>query len=115
MIDDYKSDTDFAQIYEQVEQGVPVSPYSIKEGFFMFGSRLCITKDLQDKVMQESHEPPYAGHKSAQSTIQAMELYFYWPTMRQDINDYISKCLTNINHLLSNQDVGTSQTKRSYQ
>ena len=34
MIDDYKSDIDFAQIYEKVEQGVPISPYSIKEGFF---------------------------------------------------------------------------------
>ncbi|MCO5563944.1 hypothetical protein L7F22_017596 [Adiantum nelumboides] len=94
MIDDYKSDTDFAQIYEQVEQGILVSPYSIKEGFLMFGPRLCITKALRDKVMQESHEPPYAGHRSAQPTIQAMELYFYWPTMRQDVSDYISKCLT---------------------
>ncbi|MCO5571313.1 hypothetical protein L7F22_025051 [Adiantum nelumboides] len=49
---------------------------------------------LRDKVMQESHEPPYADHRSAQPTIQAMELYFYWPTMRQDVSDYISKCLT---------------------
>ena len=46
MIDDYKSDTNFAQIYEQVEQGVPVSPYSIKEGFLMFGSCLGITNDF---------------------------------------------------------------------
>ena len=81
MIDDYKSDSDFAQIYEQVEQGVLVSPYPIKEGFFMFGSRLCITKDLRDKVTQESHEPPFASHRNAQPTTQAMELYFYWPTM----------------------------------
>ena len=57
----------------------------------MFSSRLCITKTLRDKVMQESHEPPYAGHRSAQPTIQAMEIYFFWLTMRQDINEYISK------------------------
>ena len=44
--------------------------------------------------MQERHEFHYAGHRSAQPTIQAMELYFYWLTMRQDVNDYISKCLT---------------------
>ncbi|MCO5564104.1 hypothetical protein L7F22_017760 [Adiantum nelumboides] len=49
---------------------------------------------LSSYMIFESHEPPYAGHRSAQPTIQAMELYFYWPTMRQDVSDYISKCLT---------------------
>ena len=43
--------------------------------------------------MQESHEPPYAGDISAQPTIQAMWIYFFWPTMRHDINEYISKCM----------------------
>ena len=57
MIDDYKSDIDFAQIYEQVQQGVPISPYSIKEGFLMFGTHLCITKCLRYKVKLENHEP----------------------------------------------------------
>ena len=93
MVDDYLTDEDFAQIYDQVKQGTPISPYSLKEGFLMFGSRLCITKTLREKVMQECHEPPYAGHRGVQATIQGMEIYFYWPTMRQDINDYISKCL----------------------
>ena len=50
MIDDYKSDIDFAQIYEQGEKGVLISPYAIKEGFLMFGFSLCITKNLWDKV-----------------------------------------------------------------
>ena len=60
----------------------------------MFGSCLCIIKSLWDKVMQQSHEPPYASHKSAQLTIQAMDLYLYWQIVRrivrQDVNDYIS-------------------------
>ena len=81
MIDNYKSDTNFAQIYEQVEQGVPISLDSIQEEFLMFGSHLCITKTIWDKVMQQSLESPYAGLRSAQSTIQAIELYFYWGKM----------------------------------
>ena len=93
MINDYKSDPDFAIIYEQVEQGQQITPYSLKEGFLMFGPRLCITKTLREKVMKESHEPPYAGHRSAQPTIQAMEIYFFWSTMRQDVNEYISQCM----------------------
>ena len=95
IINDYKSDTNFAKIYEQVEQGVLISPYSIKEGFLMFESCLCITKTLWDKVIQESHEPP---HRSENPTIQAMDLYICWLTMQKDVIDYISKFLDMSRH-----------------
>ena len=45
------------------------------------------------KVMSESHEPPYAGHRGIQPTMQAIKTYFYCPHMRQDIEDYVSKCI----------------------
>ena len=48
---------------------------------------------MRAKVMSESHEPPYAGHQGIQPTTQAIELYFYWPHMRQDVEDYVSKCI----------------------
>ncbi|MCO5600479.1 hypothetical protein L7F22_054592 [Adiantum nelumboides] len=43
--------------------------------------------------MYESHAPPYAGHRGIQSTLRAIETYFYWPTMKRDIPDYVSKCV----------------------
>ena len=48
---------------------------------------------MRAKVMSESHKPPYAGHGGIQPTTQAIELYFNWPRMRQDIEDYVSKCI----------------------
>ena len=59
----------------------------------MHGSCLCITKSFQEKVMQEGHEPPYAGHQGAQATITTMEIYFYWPQMSHDIQEYILQCM----------------------
>ena len=59
----------------------------------MHGQCLCITKAFREKVMQESHEPPYANHRGAQATILAMEIYFYWPQMSHDIQEYISQCM----------------------
>ena len=91
MIEEYQHDQDFASIYRDIEQGHPVSSYSIKDGFLMNNSRLCVTKSFRDKVMQESHEPPYAGHRGTQATVQAMEIYFYWPGMQRDIQEYISQ------------------------
>ena len=46
-----------------------------------------------EKVIQQSHDPPYAGHRGAQATIQSMEIYFYWPRMSHDIQEYISQCM----------------------
>ncbi|MCO5602860.1 hypothetical protein L7F22_056999 [Adiantum nelumboides] len=66
---------------------------SYKEEFLLYENRLCVTKDMRGKVMSESHEPPYAGHRGIQPTTKAIELYFYWPHMRQDIEDYVSKCI----------------------
>ena len=93
MVDDYKQDPDFASIYQKLKQGQMISPYSIKDGFLMHGQCLCITKAFREKVMQESHEPPYAGHRGVQATILAMEIYFHWPRMSHDIQEYISQCM----------------------
>ena len=46
MVDDYKHDQDFASIYEKLERGQMIAPYSIKDGFLMHGSCLCITKSF---------------------------------------------------------------------
>ncbi|MCO5548161.1 hypothetical protein L7F22_001619 [Adiantum nelumboides] len=53
----------------------------------------CITRSLREKVMFESHAPPHAGHRGIQTIMKAIETYFYWPTMKGDIQDYVPKCV----------------------
>ena len=77
MIDDYVNDEDYASIMANISNDLPHEPYSLKDGFLLHGSRLCITRNLKDKVMYESHAPPYVGHCGIQATIQAIETYFY--------------------------------------
>ena len=43
--------------------------------------------------MYESHVPPYVGHHGIQATTQAIETYFYWPSMRKDIHTYVEQCM----------------------
>ena len=62
MIDTYEQDEDFAIILNDLTNGITKEPYSLKEGFLMYGTRLCITKNLCGKFMFESYVPPYAGH-----------------------------------------------------
>ncbi|MCO5564532.1 hypothetical protein L7F22_018194 [Adiantum nelumboides] len=89
MIDEYAIDAKF--------QGCNLSHCTREErrtiSFERWLSSLCITHSLREKVMYESHAPPYAGHRGIQSTLKAIETYFYWPTMKRDIPDYVSKCV----------------------
>ena len=93
MIGKYAEDGDYATIMANLESGKTHEPFSLKDGFLLHGSRLCITKNLREKVMYESHAPPYAGHRGIQATTQAIETYFYWPSMRHDIQDYVEQCI----------------------
>ena len=94
MIDKYAQDEDYASIVKDLEEGRAHEHYSLKEGFLMYGSRLCITKDLREKVMDESHAPPYVGHRGIQTTLKALETYFYWPTIKQDVHRFVEECMT---------------------
>ena len=93
MIDDYVNDEDYASIMANISNDLRHEPYSLKDGFLLHGSWICITKNLRDKVMYESHVPPYARHRGIQATNQEIETYFYWPNMRKDINTYVEQCM----------------------
>ena len=84
MIGSYEQDKYFAPIFNDLTNGITKEPYTLKEGFLMYGTRLCIIKNICEKVMFGSHVPPYAGHRGIQPTTQALETYFYWPSMRND-------------------------------
>ena len=74
MINEYVQDEDYASIAANLSNDIPHEPYSLKYGFLLHGSRLYITKNLREKVMYESHVPPYAGHRGIQAITQAIEL-----------------------------------------
>ena len=93
MIDDYTNDEDFASIMATISNNLPHEPYSLKDGFILYGLRLCITKNLREKLMNESHVPPYAGHRGIQATTEAIKNYFCWLSMRKDIHAYVEQCI----------------------
>ncbi|MCO5567368.1 hypothetical protein L7F22_021058 [Adiantum nelumboides] len=91
MIDEYAIDPDFKDVISAIALGKKEEPFTLQDGYLLHGNRLCITRSRLEKVMFESHAPPYAGHRGIQTTMKAIETYFYWPTMKADIQDYVSK------------------------
>jgi hypothetical protein len=39
------------------------------------------------------HNVPYAGHPGYQKTIVAVKSQYYWPDMKKEVSDFISRCL----------------------
>ena len=63
MIEEYVHDDDFSHIFTKLTSDIHHEPFSLKEDFLMHGSKLCITKNVREKFMFESHVPLYVGHR----------------------------------------------------
>jgi hypothetical protein len=60
-----------------------------------FKSRLYIpySVELQLTILDELHKKPYSGHLGYQKMVTALRKLFYWPNMKGDTAEYLSKCL----------------------
>ena len=85
MIDEYATGPNFKDVMSAIAMGKKEEPYHVEDGYLLYDHRLCVTKSLREKVLFESHVPVYAGHRGIQATIKAIEMYFYWPSMKAHI------------------------------
>ena len=94
MKDQYAQDEDFERIFDRLTTGEREEHYALKDGFIMMHGKLCVTKGLRQKVMTESHAPPYSGHRGIDATVRALESFFYWPRLRRDAESFVRDCIT---------------------
>ncbi|MCO5591129.1 hypothetical protein L7F22_045110 [Adiantum nelumboides] len=89
----YAEDEDFARIYDQLINGQRHEHYTLKSDFLTMHGKLCVTKHLRPKVLIEYHAPSYAGHRGIDATVKAVNSFFYWPTLRRDVDAFLRLCL----------------------
>ncbi|MCO5563383.1 hypothetical protein L7F22_017024 [Adiantum nelumboides] len=94
MIDQYATDLDFADIFTRIRDGETVAGYSLREGYLMQKTMLCVTQPLREKVMAKCHCPPYTGHRGIATTMKGIERYFYWPRLKKDVEEFVRSCLS---------------------
>ncbi|MCO5612672.1 hypothetical protein L7F22_066941 [Adiantum nelumboides] len=89
----YAEDEDFARIYDQIINGQCHEHYTLKSDFLMMHGKLCVTKQLRPKILIECHAPSFAGHRGIDATVKAIDTFFYWPTLRRDVDAFVRSCL----------------------
>lgn len=49
--------------------------------------------DIRKSAMRECHDAPWAGHMGRHKTLRLAERLFWWPTMRADVEEFVSTCV----------------------
>ncbi|PNY16671.1 retrotransposon-related protein, partial [Trifolium pratense] len=90
-----QSDHDMSNIIRKCKSGKAPIQYSIRDGLLYWKQRLMIPKDsdLLNKILFEFHTSPIGGHAGITRTIARIKSQFYWQDMKQDITEYVQKCV----------------------
>jgi hypothetical protein len=66
-----------------------------KNGLLRLKSRLYLPNyvDLKSRILDELHKKPYSSHPGYHKMITALRKLFYWPNMKSETTEYLSKCL----------------------
>ena len=48
--------------------------------------------EARSNIIREKHESPIAGHKGVTKTYQRVRQYYYWKTMKKEIQEYVRTC-----------------------
>jgi hypothetical protein len=71
--------------------------YSISgDGMILLRDRVCVPNDdeIKDLILKESHNSQYSVHPGATKMYQDMRKSFWWPGMKRDIANFVTRCLT---------------------
>jgi hypothetical protein len=64
------------------------------DGFVLRGSKVVISDSPDVKRLQiaEFHDTPYAGHFGQNKTYEAVSKFFWWPSLKADVQHHTSGC-----------------------
>ncbi|CAL9014110.1 unnamed protein product [Prunus brigantina] len=79
----------------EVENG-DRTDYSVRnDGALMVGTRLYVPNDqaLKREILEEAHSSAFAMHPGSTKMYYTLKEHYWWPFMKKEIAEYVSKCL----------------------
>ena len=91
----YEGDSEIQEIVAAitVDKGGP-QEYYFRQGLLMFRGKWVLGSkgDLRQQVFEELHCHSQGGHSGVRATIKKVMEYFYWPSIRQNIGQWVREC-----------------------
>ena len=97
---------DDMKIKEQCVHGYSTDPwfqkldnirkFTVVDGLFVRNGAIVVPHlpDLRKALLRLSHDDKHAGHGGIAKTLHLLTRSFWWKGVRQDVQDYVDKCLT---------------------
>ena len=74
--------------------------YVVDDIFYYEGTDVCnhrcvvVPSHLRQKLLDEHHDLPFAGHFAAKKMVQRIRQFYYWRGLRSDVHQKCSSCVT---------------------
>ena len=83
------------EIRGQIEQGKSHEFVLSDEGLLKFQNRVYIPPELglREEILREAHGSKYTIHPGTTKMYQDLRKDFWWPKMKRDVTDFVSRCL----------------------
>ena len=91
-----KEDTEIALWARQVQEGKKQKHVISDDGYLYYGNRVCVPNigELKQSILTEAHNSPYVMHPGSTKMYQDLKMHYWWPGMKRDIAEFVTKCLT---------------------
>ena len=91
-----KEDLQLQQVMQTIQEGKQTD-YVMREGEGLyFKDRLCVpaNDELKKQLLHEAHNTLFTMHPGSNKMYRDLKHFYWWPGMKKDIVNYVSKCLT---------------------
>lgn len=95
IMDIYTDDDEVQKIIEGlVVKDIAFTKFSYEKGLVRHEGKLYVGSagDIRKNIIWELHDSPAGGHSGQDSTYKKIAMFFYWPKLRSEVNDYVRTC-----------------------
>ncbi len=83
------------EVRQNIQNGVK-SHFHLQNGLLWYKqNRFYVPKGkMRDIILKECHDGPLAGHGGAKRTTILFKKSYYWPNLKDSVEEYVKTCLT---------------------
>jgi len=83
------------EMKQNIKKGIK-SHFHLRNGLLWYKqNRFYVPKGkFKDVLLKECHDGPLVGHGGMKCTITFLKKSYYWPNLKDDVEEYVKTCLT---------------------
>ena len=92
----YQDDEESKKTLDTLRLGKKLEHFRLERGVVWFKQkRMLVPKGkLRLALLKECHDGPVAGHRGVKPTLAELVKNYYWPNLRDDVEQYLKSCVT---------------------